>query len=93
MHDENARAAVLAALACVDMVVLFGAAKKSEDNTAIELITLLKPDLYFKGGDYTIDQIPEAAAVQAGGGAVAIMPAIDGQSTTSSIKKIRTEAA
>jgi len=93
VHDENARAAVLAALACVDMVVLFGAAKKSEDNTAIELITLLKPDLYFKGGDYTIDQIPEAAAVQAGGGAVAIMPAVDGQSTTSSIRKIRTEAA
>ncbi len=93
VHDEQSRAAVLGALACVDMVMLFGAEKKGEDNTAIRLITLLKPDVYFKGGDYTIDQIPEAPAVQAGGGKVSIMPAIDGQSTTSSIKKIRTEAA
>ncbi|MGB4107629.1 MAG: D-glycero-beta-D-manno-heptose-7-phosphate kinase [Alphaproteobacteria bacterium] len=93
VHDENARAAVLAALACVDMVVLFGAEKKNDDNTAIELVSLLKPDLYFKGGDYTLDQIPEAAAVAAGGGRVAIMAAVEGQSTTRSIKKIRTEAA
>lgn len=93
VHGEEARAAVLAALACVDMVVLFGAKEKSGDNTAIQLITLLKPDVYFKGGDYTIDQIPEALAVQAGGGRVAIMPAVEGQSTTRSIRKIRTEAA
>jgi D-beta-D-heptose 7-phosphate kinase/D-beta-D-heptose 1-phosphate adenosyltransferase len=93
VHDEDARAAVLAALACVDMVVLFGATKKGEDNTAIELIKLIKPDIYFKGGDYKIEQIPEAPAVQAGGGEVAIMPQVEGQSTTSSIKKIRTEAA
>lgn len=89
VHDENARAAVLSALACVDMVVLFGAEEKSGDNTACDLIAEVKPDIYFKGGDYTIDQIPEAPGVIAHGGKVAVMPMIEGQSTTSSIKKIR----
>ncbi len=89
VHDEQARAAVLAALACVDMVVLFGAGKKDGDNTASALVHALKPDLYFKGGDYAKDQIPEAPAVESCGGAVVIIPAVEGQSTTSSIKKIR----
>jgi D-beta-D-heptose 7-phosphate kinase/D-beta-D-heptose 1-phosphate adenosyltransferase len=89
VHDENSRAAVLSALACVDMVVLFGAEEKGGDNTANNLIAQLKPDIYFKGGDYTIDQIPEAPGVIAHGGKVAVMPMVEGQSTTSSIKKIR----
>jgi rfaE bifunctional protein nucleotidyltransferase chain/domain len=93
VHDEQSRAAVLAALASVDMVVLFGGEKKGDDNTASRLITLIKPDFYFKGGDYKIEQIPETPAVQACGGQVAIIPMVEGQSTTSSIKKIRTEAA
>lgn len=93
VHDESSRAAVLGALSCVDMVVAFGAQKPGEDNTAIKLLELLKPDVYFKGGDYKISEIPEAPAVQAHGGTVMVMGLQDGHSTTGSIAKIRTNAA
>lgn len=93
VHDEESRAAVLAALASVDMVVLFGGAKKNDDNTAIQLIELLKPDVYFKGGDYKIEQIPEAPLVKSNGGSVIIIPAVEGQSTTASLRKIKNAAA
>lgn len=89
VHDEQSRAAVLAGLGAVDAVVLFGAQKPGEDNTASALIGLLKPDVYFKGGDYTEDQIPETPAVRACGGAVRIMPVREGHSSTASIAKIR----
>ena len=89
VHDENARAAVLAALSSVDMVVLFGAEEEGQDNTAIELLSRLQPDIYFKGGDYTIDQIPEAPTVQSYGGKVEVMSEFNGHSTTGSIKKIK----
>lgn len=92
VHDEQARAEVLAALGAVDLVVLFGAEKQGEDNTANKLLALLQPDLYFKGGDYTEDQIPEAPAVKAYGGHVKIMPVYEGHSTTSSIAKMKTGA-
>ena len=93
VHDEVSRAAVLSALGAVDMVVLFGAAKKGDDNTAIELLKLLQPDIYFKGGDYKPEQIPEGPTVESYGGRVAVMPVYEGHSTTSSVKKIKTEAA
>lgn len=94
VHDEASRAAVLAALASVDMVVLFGAQKEGQDNTAIELLKALKPDLYFKGGDYaSVDEIPETPTVRACGGEVRLMPNFDGHSTTGSIGKIRGHAA
>ncbi len=89
VHDENSRAAVLAALGSVDMVVLFGAKEAGQDNTACDLLSILHPDIYFKGGDYTIDQIPEAPTVQRHGGKVDIMPVYQGHSTTNSIKKMR----
>lgn len=93
VHDEASRAAVLAALGSVDMVVLFGADKHGDDNTAIALLESLKPDIYFKGGDYSIDQIPEAPTVQAYGGTVDVMPVYDGHSTTGSIAKMKNQAA
>lgn len=93
VQDEYSRAVVLNALASVDAVVLFGAAKKGEDNTAIELLELLKPDLYFKGGDYQPEQIPEAPTVQAYGGQVLVMPEYAGHSTTGAIKKIKSGKA
>jgi D-beta-D-heptose 7-phosphate kinase/D-beta-D-heptose 1-phosphate adenosyltransferase len=92
VHDEESRAAVLGALGAVDMVVLFGAEKKGDDNTAIELLELLQPDVYFKGGDYTIDQIPEAPTIKKNGGEVCIMPVYAGHSTTGSLKKIKISA-
>lgn len=89
VHEEQARAGVLAGLAAVDMVVLFGAKKVEDDNTACALIELLQPDIYFKGGDYTIEQIPEAPTVMKAGGVVDVMPVYEGHSTTNSIKKIQ----
>lgn len=93
VHDEASRAAVLSALSSVDMVVMFGAEKEGQDNTAIALIEKLQPDLYFKGGDYTESQIPETPAVKAAGGQVCIMPFAEGHSTTASIAKIKGKAA
>ena len=93
VHDEDARAEVLAALGAVDMVVLFGAKNKGDDNTAIKLLEALKPDLYFKGGDYTEAQIPEAPTVKAYGGTVKVMPVYEGHSTTGSITKMKSGKA
>ncbi len=93
VHDEDARATVLAALGAVDMVVLFGAAKAGEDNTACRLLELLKPDLYFKGGDYKEEQIPEAPTVKAYGGTVKVMPVYEGHSSTGSISKMKSGKA
>jgi D-beta-D-heptose 7-phosphate kinase/D-beta-D-heptose 1-phosphate adenosyltransferase len=70
-------------------VVLFGAEEAGDDNTACALLDALKPDVYFKGGDYTVDQIPEAPTVMKNGGAVHVMPVYDGHSTTSSIARIK----
>lgn len=89
IHDEKARARVISALGAVDMVVLFGAQKKGEDNTPVELIEELQPDLYFKGGDYGIDKLPEAPVIARYGGEVKIMPIYEGYSTTGAIEKIK----
>ncbi len=88
IHDEESRAAVLSALSSTDMVILFGAELADDDNTACALLEKIQPDLYFKGGDYTIDQIPEAPIVQAYGGSVSVMQNFEGHSTTSSLKKM-----
>jgi D-beta-D-heptose 7-phosphate kinase/D-beta-D-heptose 1-phosphate adenosyltransferase len=93
VHDEASRAAVLAALAGVDMVVLFGGESASDDQTACDLLNLLKPDLYVKGGDYTPEQIPENPVVQGYGGEVKILSLFEGHSTTGSIKKMKDKAA
>lgn len=87
INDEEARAAVIGSLSSVDLVVLFGATKAGEDNTPCALIEKLRPDIFFKGGDYTIDKLPEAKVVQAYGGVVNIMGLEDGFSTTNIISK------
>lgn len=93
VHNEQDRATVLSSLAAVDLVVLFGAEQESEDNTASAVIEDLKPDVYFKGGDYKVSDIPEAPSVQSYGGEVKIMSEVMGQSTTGSIHKIKKNAA
>lgn len=90
INNEQARAGVIGALASIDLVVLFGANAEGEDNTPCALIDVLKPDVFFKGGDYKIDQLPEAKIVQAYGGEVAIMSMKDGYSTTATIEKMKT---
>lgn len=81
--DEQSRALMLAALLMVDAVVIF------EQDTPLELIDLVNPDVLVKGGDYTMDQIVGAKEVQAAGGRVVINPILKGFSTTGLIGKIR----
>ena len=81
---ENERALVLAALECVDYLTIFS------DKTTVRILKALKPDVYAKGGDYTLDTIvqPERRVIEGYGGAIAIIPAVEGQSTTSIIQRI-----
>ncbi|MCB9988065.1 MAG: D-glycero-beta-D-manno-heptose-7-phosphate kinase [Rhodospirillales bacterium] len=88
VNDQDARANVIGALGSIDLVVLFGD-QPEEDDKASRLIEFLQPDIYFKGGDYTVDQIPEAPIVQAYGGEVMVMPVYEGHSTTGTIEKMK----
>ncbi len=76
------RAAILAALKPVDLVVPFA------ENTPLELISLLKPDVLVKGGDYRISEVVGAEMVQSYGGVVRIIPLLPGYSTTSFLKDL-----
>ena len=83
VHTSMERAIVLAAMEAVDAVVVF------DEDTPLELITALEPDVVVKGGDYTPDTVVGADVVTALGGRVVIVPLIDGQSTTSTIERMR----
>jgi D-beta-D-heptose 7-phosphate kinase/D-beta-D-heptose 1-phosphate adenosyltransferase len=83
VRTEADRAYVLAALAVVDCVAVF-----SED-TPLELIQLLRPDVIVKGGDYNPDTVVGAAETRARGGEVVIIPLTPGHSTTATIAKLR----
>jgi D-beta-D-heptose 7-phosphate kinase / D-beta-D-heptose 1-phosphate adenosyltransferase len=83
INTINNRMAILAALACVDWVVSFN------EETPEELISMLKPDILVKGGDYTEDQIAGAKVVRKTGGNVVILPFKEGCSTTSMLDKIK----
>jgi D-glycero-beta-D-manno-heptose 1-phosphate adenylyltransferase len=85
VNNERARATVLSALACVDHVVLF------DDDTPLNLIERLRPDVLVKGGDWAVDNIVGAGVVKSSGGQVLTIPFEDGFSTTSIIDKIRKE--
>lgn len=83
--SEEDRAEVLDALRAVDVVTIF------DEPTAEELVRLVQPDVYVKGGDYSLDTLPEAKIVQAAGGRVEFIPLVEGRSTTNVIEKIRSE--
>lgn len=93
VNAQGARAAVMAALSSVDGVVFFGAEKPGQDNTPCAIIDALRPDIFFKGGDYKIDDLPESKIVTAYGGRVCIMDMYDGYSTTSTIAKMKNDQA
>jgi len=82
INPQQARATVLAALLMVDAVIIFG------EDTPLELIKIVQPDVLVKGGDYTLDQIVGAKEVMAAGGRVVINPIVPGFSTTGLIEKI-----
>ena len=81
--DENSRAIALAALSFVDAIVLFS------EETPINLISNLTPDILAKGGDYEIRTIVGHEIVQKNGGEVILIPFVDGFSSTNIINKIK----
>lgn len=82
VNNQDARAIVMASLLMVDAVILF------EEDTPLELIKVVMPDVLVKGGDYTLEQIAGAKEVMAAGGRVVINPIVPGFSTTGIIEKI-----
>ena len=80
---EAARARVLAGLAAVDCVVLF------DEDTPLELITLLQPDVLVKGADYSRDAIVGGDLVESRGGRVVRVPLVNGFSTSSIVERLR----
>jgi D-glycero-beta-D-manno-heptose 1-phosphate adenylyltransferase len=83
IRSEAERAYVLAAFEAVDAVVLF------DQDTPLELVQLLQPDVIVKGGDYSPETIVGADTVRARGGEVVVIPLTPGQSTTSIVEKLR----
>jgi len=82
VNDQQARATLLASLLMVDAVTIF------DEDTPLELIKAVMPDVIVKGGDYSIEQIVGAKEVMAAGGRVVINPIVQGFSTTGLIGKI-----
>ena len=83
INAEGDRAGVLAALSCVDLVVTF------EEDTPMNLIEALRPDVYAKGGDYTLETLPEAPLVKRLGGEVKLLDFLEDRSTSGIIHRIR----
>lgn len=83
INAEQERSEVIAGLAAVDCVFVFG---ERNNNTNVEL---LKPDLYIKAGDYSAEQLSSKQIVESHGGQVALVPFVDGKSTTGVIDKIQ----
>jgi D-beta-D-heptose 7-phosphate kinase/D-beta-D-heptose 1-phosphate adenosyltransferase len=79
---ENERARVMAALASVDAVTFF------DEDTPLELIQQIKPDVLVKGGDYSVETVVGHEVVIASGGRVEIVPTVEGFSTTNIVKKL-----
>ena len=83
VNSENSRMLLMASLVMVDAVILF------EEDTPLNLITSILPDVLVKGGDYTLEQIVGAREVMENGGRVVINPVLEGFSTTAIIEKMR----
>jgi D-beta-D-heptose 7-phosphate kinase/D-beta-D-heptose 1-phosphate adenosyltransferase len=82
VRTDAERAYMLGALECVDLVVIF------PDDTPLNLVTHLRPDVIVKGGDYSEDTIVGAAEVKSWGGRVLVVPLTPGHSTTAIIRKL-----
>lgn len=82
---EQDRAVVIASLGCVDAVTLF------EEDTPLELVSALLPDVLVKGGDYRAHDVVGRLEVERAGGRVVILPYVAGRSTTELLRAIRAE--
>ena len=87
LNTEADRAALIAALESVSLVTFF------DEDTPLELITALRPDILVKGGDYDMDTLAETAVVKGYGGKAIAIAFVDGYSTTALVKKIRQPTA
>ena len=83
INNENDRAEVLSGLKSVDYVVLF------DEDSPINLLLQMKPDVYTKGADYTIETLPEAKPIMEAGGRIEFISFVEGKSTTSIIEKMK----
>ncbi len=82
VNDQQSRARVLAALACVDFVIVF------DEDTPLELIKKVRPDVLVKGGDWSVERIVGRDVVETAGGTVCSIPLLDGYSTTGIVDRI-----
>ena len=87
LNGEQDRACVLAALESVSLVALF------DEATPLELLKLVRPDFYVKGGDYDIETLAETALVRSWGGEARALPFVSGYSTTALVGRIRAPRA
>jgi rfaE bifunctional protein nucleotidyltransferase chain/domain len=87
INGQDDRAEVLSALAAVDYVVIF------EDRTAEGLVAEIKPDIYVKGGDYRLEDLPEAKIVASYGGRTVLVPEVPGRSSSNIIGRIKETAS
>jgi rfaE bifunctional protein nucleotidyltransferase chain/domain len=83
LNAEADRACVLAALESVSLVTLF------DEPTPVELLKLVRPAVYVKGGDYDIETLEETRWVRSWGGHAVALPFVDGYSTTALVQRIR----
>ena len=83
LNNQQDRAALLAALESVSLVTWF------DEDTPLELIAELKPDVLVKGGDYDMRKLAETGVVESYGGKALAIPFVEGYSTTALVKKIR----
>ncbi len=82
INNENDRAEILSALRCVDYVVLF------DEDSPKNLLDEMKPDVYTKGADYTMETLPEADIMRKNNTRVEFIKFVEGKSTTNIIEKI-----
>ena len=82
IQNENDRAEILASLECVDFVCLF------DEDTPVELLKVLKPDVHAKGGDYKPSDLAETPVVESMGGRLAIIDLVQGRSTTNIVARM-----
>jgi len=83
INQQDDRAEVLSALFAVDYVVIF------DQPTAANLVATIKPAIYVKGGDYNIENLPEATIASQYGGQTILIPEVPGRSTSNIIKKMK----
>lgn len=86
INGEADRAYLLAALASTTLVTLFS------EKTPVRLLSVIKPDIYVKGGDYDMEKLEETALVRSWGGSTLALPFVDGYSTTSLVTKMKAGA-